>query len=197
MTNAMRRFGLATTLAFLVTAGQARAGLVIFDLTYSGVPDGNSATGTGTITFDPSTLTNPGFSAFSPTAFSITIANDGAGNGTFGLADFTIFFLDTGSLPLDFTKELVGQPTGIDPFGTPGGEGGDFNFFSSGADANAPSGVDNFTIATSVGDGLQLTSFVPEPAVNPVPEPATLSGASLAALMGMGYAWRRKAKAAA
>ena len=95
---------------------------------------------------------------------TISDATNAADDGTYGLADFSGIFLYTGTLPLDFSKQLIGQPTGGDPFGTPTGNGGDFNFFSNGS-TRAPTGFNYFTIQTdnaADGDTLVMTSFAPE-----------------------------------
>ena len=144
----------------------ASADLVVFDLAWSGASFGNGATATGRITIDDALLANPGNnSSTTPglvTALVVTISGASAGNGTYGLADFTDFFLNTGSLALDFTRELVGQPTGQDPWGTfqPGNTGGDFNLRGA---SPAPSDTDNFQLTTNggAGDHLLLTSLRP------------------------------------
>lgn len=154
----------------------ASADLVVFDLAWSGASFGNGATATGRITIDDALLANPGNnSSTTPglvTALVVTISGASAGNGTYGLADFTDFFLNTGSLALDFTRELVGQPTGQDPWGTsqPGNTGGDFNLRGA---SPAPNGTHFFRLTTNggAGDHLLLTSLRPlevKPTIDPV-----------------------------
>jgi hypothetical protein len=181
----MDRKALRHRAAVLSTAGScliwcaalpASADLVVFDLAWSGASFGNGATATGRITIDDALLANPGNnSSTTPglvTALVVTISGASAGNGTYGLADFTDFFLNTGSLALDFTRELVGQPTGQDPWGTfqPGNTGGDFNLRGA---SPAPSDTDNFQLTTNggAGDHLLLTSLRPfegKPTIDPV-----------------------------
>jgi hypothetical protein len=158
------------------TALPASADLVVFDLAWSGASFGNDATATGRITIDDALLANPGNnSSTTPglvTALVVTISGASTGNGTYGLADFTRIELKTGSLTLDFTRELVGQPTDQDPWGTsqPGNTGGDFNLFGA---SPAPNGTHFFKLQTNggAGDDLLLTSLRPlevEPTIDPV-----------------------------
>ena len=188
---------LRSTALVLVGAAQVHADILItYDVTYSGASLGNSAVGTGTFTLDTSLINNPGFTS-SPavpfvTAFSLTISGASSGNGTFGIGDFEGAILDTDGGTLNFAEQLIGQPTAGDPFGTPDGNGGDFNFFSNPSDPSAPSAVAFFTIGTSggSGDALQLTSVMPE--ATAVPEPSSLVLDSVALLGGLGALARRR-----
>jgi hypothetical protein len=151
---------------------------------------------------DPSVLIttdyndNSGF-FFSPaipfvSALSITISGASSGNGTFGLADFDTVLLWTNGVTLDFTKELIGQPTAVDPFGTPSSNGGDFNLFNrtQSTSLTAPDGVFFFQLGANAGtgDSMLLTSFRPAGAA--VPEPTSI--ALLATSLGLtGIAVRR------
>jgi hypothetical protein len=146
----------------------ARAAPVVFDLEWSGASFGNGATATGQITVDDALLTNPGSNdslatAGLVTAFTITVSGATTGDGTFTLGDFSRIILNTGTLPLDFTAELVDQPTDNDPWGTsqPGDTGGDFNLFNS--SPAAPNGTFYFELTTDAGAGdkMLLTSFRP------------------------------------
>jgi hypothetical protein len=176
-------------------AAQAKADSV-FDLTWSGAPFGNTATATGTITLNLADIVNPGatFQSVTPfvTDFTITIAGASSGNGTFNFPDFNGpanlggFYLVTAGM-LNFTNQLVGQPTPGGPWGsTNDGSTGDFNVFSNFSDPSAPVGDNFFTIRTDgrTGDQLYLTSFVP--AVS-TPEPAAaihVSALLLALVLG-------------
>ncbi|HEY9695914.1 MAG TPA: PTPA-CTERM sorting domain-containing protein [Trichocoleus sp.] len=177
------------------------ANALTFDLKWSGQPLGNKAEATGFIDFDPTQIGNPGGSYnLVVDDFSITITGANKGNGTFTLSDFDSFgFFTPPNSPLDFTKELVGQPANSPslPFGTPNtfGEAGDFNIFSPFANPNTPNGFLYFQFVTAAGDNplgnndkLTLTSFAPQSAA-PVPTPALLPG-----LIGMGVAALRKRK---
>jgi hypothetical protein len=90
----MKRLAVLAAVACLWgVPGQVQAGLMTFDLTWSGASFGNTAMATGQITFDPSLLTNPGVTdPIAVTAFSITVSGASSGNGTFGLGDFDDFF---------------------------------------------------------------------------------------------------------
>jgi hypothetical protein len=160
----MRRLTILSVMCLVLgLATRSQAALETFDLSYSGASNGNSAIGAGTITVDTSLISTSGLTSLtgqvaSPptpwvTAFSLTIskASAPAADGTFGISDFNstpgdIFIELTG--PVDFSKDLVGQ-AGFD----------DFNFFSNGSDANAPTGIFFQLIGDSAGDNLVLTSF--------------------------------------
>lgn len=161
-----------------------------FDLTWSGASFSDTASATGQIVIDMSTIPNPGeqdtSSSLASWIESLTITVTGApgGNGTFTAADFTNDYWNTAGATLDFSKNLVGQaiPAG-GTWGNPNGSDGDFNVFANTAVApTAPSGFNFFTLAadSSSSDLMLLTSFAPAP----VPEPATLAlfGVGLAAL---------------
>jgi LPXTG-motif cell wall-anchored protein len=197
---------LAALALLFCAAGPARADVVqTFDLTWSGT-FGSSATATGQITLDITNLPNPTTSAVvditaDVTAFSITVTGASSGNGTFTLADFSQFLWSTNGGTLDLTKELVGQPTSGSPWGTTpaGGSGsGDFNFFSNFTNPAAPDGITTLQIGANgdTADVLNLTSFAPH-TTTATPEPASLTLAGIAAVGLLGYAWRRRKRAAA
>jgi hypothetical protein len=164
-------------------------------LQWSGAAFGNSASANGLIDFDPSLISNPGFTDPLPVnSFSITVTGANSGNGTFSLADYNNFFLDTSGGTLDFTKQLVGQPTSNGLWGTTSfGNGGDFNIISNFSNLDTPTGVSEFLIATSggSGDSLQLTSFAP---LATVPEPSSLLGLLALGTLGTGATLMRKLK---
>ncbi|MBS0570355.1 MAG: hypothetical protein JSS28_07095 [Proteobacteria bacterium] len=158
-------------------AGALQAAPVTFNFTFSGAnvnpPDrpasakypnppkankatGNSAVITGSITFEDSLLQNPGLNDFNlpnPAVLALTATVSGAssGNGTFGMSDFSEVVFDTNGGTLNFNQQLVGQPTSGSPWGSPDGNGGDFNLF--GNSPSAPNGEFYFTLCTNGGNG--------------------------------------------
>lgn len=158
-----------------------------YDLAWSGAinPSPNTAAATGQITLDLTTLPNPEPTAFtdissSITALTVTVTGAGVGNGTWTLADLNIVNWWTAGATLNMNSQLVGQPTGGNPWGTPDGYSGDFNPVFNGL--YAPGACDWFTLCAWPSVGMVLTSFAP---VSGVPEPGTvwLMGAGLVGLL--------------
>jgi len=159
--------------AVLVTAAlttAASAEIRSFIAEWSGAGLGNQATATAQISIDDALLNNPGSTTTNTTpglvtAFSITVSGSTSGDGIFDLSHFHFLFIDTGGGVLDLTQELVGQPTSGTPWGTPGGNGGDFNMFANGLDLAAPTGSDYFQLSPAgSAEAMVLTSFRPVPA---------------------------------
>ena len=188
-------FAAALLVGLTVKPFPASASIITFDLSYSGAALGNSAIGTGFISFDDTVLPNIAVheaNVFPATLgivnFSITISGASSGNGTFGLSDFA--GLPDGWVwdlagPLNLSANLVGQANF-----------NDFNwcaFSISCGSSTAPGGVGTFTIATAgeTGNSLVLTSMSP---TSPTPLPAALplfaTGLGAFGLLG----WRRKRK---
>jgi hypothetical protein len=153
-----------------------------YNLAWSGASFENSASATGQITLDLTTLTNPGSGYITGDiqSLSVTVTGAGSGNGTWTLTDLFQNLWGTGGATLNMEEELVGQPTGGHPWGTSDGMSGDFNLWFTGG----PIGVTYFTLETTSGDELQLTEFDPATAT---PEPGTmlLFGSGLVGLAGM------------
>jgi hypothetical protein len=165
-----------------------------YNLAWSGASLGNSASATGQITLDLTTLPNPSSGTVDIysdiQSLSITVTGAVSGNGTWTLANLvqgsnlgTYSYWDTGAT-LNMGTELVGQPTSSSAWGTADGYSGDFNlFFGNGG----PIGSNYFTLAAADldGDKMLLTEF--DPASSPVPEPGTmlLFGSGLIGLAGM------------
>ena len=132
----------------LAAVSAANAALTTFDLAWSGV--GNGATATGSITFDTSLVNNPGYndtsSTWAVTSLDVEISGTAgsAGDGIFSLGgdifDAILFAL----APVDFGSELVGQAGFID-----------FNVFGSSISGSAA----NVFKVLATDEDLKLTSF--------------------------------------
>jgi hypothetical protein len=176
---------------FLGSLAPALAANQTFNLTWSGASFSNGASATGYFTIDTANLNNPGFTSFSGASgllgLSITVTGSSVGNGTFGLSDFSTFFINTAGGTLNLNSEWVGQATPVGLWGAAAfpTNVGDLNMFSNGASANAPSGSSIFTLLTAGGDSMLLTS------VSAVPEPETYA-MLLAGLCVMGAVVRRR-----
>jgi len=176
----------AVIFSLLIFQASSHAALQSFDLTWSGQEFENSATAQGTIVIDDALLDNPGINSFGLTPgyvtdFTITIEGAISGNGSYGLADFGDILL-VAPIALDFSRELIGQPTAEDPWGTsfPGNTAGDFNLFSNNT-TNAPNGTFFFVLSTDggMGDPMRLTSFAPSPVPLPAAAWLFLSGLAM------------------
>ena len=211
-------------------AAAAQASPITFNFTYSGanlippppptaptsakypnapkVANGNTAVITGSITFESTLLANPGTNDFTlpnpaVLALNVTVTGASAGNGVFGLSDFSEVRFETNGGTLDFSKSLVGQPTSNSPWGTPDGNGGDFNLFGAGVPPNvtAPVGEWFFTLCTNggpIGSGISdctnLTSMINAAATTvPAPVSSRWMLLALAGLLGLaGFAGLRR-----
>jgi hypothetical protein len=185
----MRKISLFACAAFCAASiSTANAATVTFDLSYSGASFGNSAIGTGVISFDETVLPNAAVSDLGVPAvtigvlsFSLTISGAGSGNGTFNLAAQSSNLYVWHLLgPVNLDAQLVGQANFVD-----------FNFCvsSSCVGPTVPLGVAVQTIEVLGGDELLLTSMAP----TPLPAALPLFATGLGALGLLG--WRRRRKA--
>jgi hypothetical protein len=146
----------------------AFGGTLFFDFNFANA--GTGATAAGQLSIDSGVLAtilplNTSLPMTDLQSLSLTVSGASAGNGVFGLSDFTQFVWWSAGATFDYTQNLVGQPTSSSPWGTPNTSSGDFNFFS--ASPTAPNGSFFFTLAANGGsaDAMQLTSLqaIPEP----------------------------------
>jgi len=138
---------------------------------------GSGATATGSITYEDTLVNNPGSNSYAlpnPAVLALTVTVSGApaGNGTFGISDFNQVVFRTGENGLDFSAQLVGQPTGSGPWGPAvnsvksylSGEKGDnglasdFNLFIPSFKSTffPPTGVGPFTLRADAGSGVPM-----------------------------------------
>jgi len=172
----------------LVPAASADDVYQTYNLAWSGAYYSNSASATGQITLDLTTLPNPNYNNIQRitsdiTSLTVTVTGATIGNGTWTLASLNDDRWWTDGATLDMRTELVGQPTPNNPWGTPDLNSGDFNlWFNNGG----PGGANAFTLAAASGGGnkMLLTEFDP---VTATPEPCSFIflGSGLAALAGM------------
>lgn len=159
LTSTLTRLPVAICL--LLLGSVANATPMTFHFTFQSST--SAAQAVGSITFEATLLPNPGCTDFSlpnPTvlALNVTVTGASSGNGTFTLSDFSDVAWCTYGATLDFNRELVGQPTSGDPWGTPSGNGGDFNLFGN---APAPNGEWYFTLCADGGseDCMELATM--------------------------------------
>jgi hypothetical protein len=155
--------------SFLLAAAATAAQLDAkdFKLSWSGATLGNAATATGVISLDLTILTStpnirpPQTTMNSAvTGLTVTVANAGAGSGTFVLSDFQSLRFYTGS-PVDFNTELVGQNGGLFTTHIAGTFTDDFNIIRKSTSPNAPTGNLPSRLLTSSGLAMDLVSFSP------------------------------------
>jgi hypothetical protein len=112
---------------------------VTFQFTFcSSVNTGASAR--GYITFDGALMQNPFSGSIAIPGpeildLSVTVSGAAAGNGSYGMNEFSSIYWDSEQTLLDLGIELVGQPTLGLPWGTipSNADAGDFNLFANGA----------------------------------------------------------------
>jgi len=186
----------AVAALFLFAATPAQATPITFNVFWSGAFYGNTASASGFVTIESTGLPNPG--GTSDYSFvvdvSITVSGASSGNGTFNRADFTLWDWGTNGATLDLTRELVGQPTNGNPWGTHAPptifpNSGDFNLFGTGG---APQGTWYFLLTTNngAGDRIVLTSMTPS-----VPEPAVLTMLAVGGVGLFGLVWYENSNA--
>lgn len=211
------RIRIAGAALLLFVASAASAAPIRFDFTWSGAQLGNNARATGYIVYERTLVQNPGQNSFAiPSAavldLSITVTGAAAGNGTFTRSAFAGNVFETNGATLDFSRQLVGQPTSGQPWGTApsAGQAGDFNLFIAGGDATdaqgryaspsrpvpqggvlPPNGTFYFELTTNGGNGdrMFLTSFAPSGTgtsfVSNVPATNAYGTIALAALLAL------------
>ena len=106
-------------------------------------------------------------------SLTVTVSGATSSNGTFTQANFLDAAWDSGNFgnaTLDLTRELVGQATGGELWGTSSGSSGDFNVFAV-PGSQAPNGTFFFELSTDdgFGDRMLLTSFTPAFVTEPEP----------------------------
>ena len=211
--------GLAV-LASISLVSPATASLVTEYFTYSGDAYSNTAVATGWISFDVDVSKAIEFSdwrAFDGMDWevwtgnqtvkdiSVTVTGASSGNGTFVLSDFVTVAFSTKGVPLDFSKNLVGQTVpgrlGIPGFppmipdipAVPAGPWGtqDYGIFNFGGSTGSasPSVVSMFVISSKGGEQMQLTSMTSMSAIPEVTSSFTMLG-----LISSGLLLRRRAK---
>ncbi len=118
---------------FLITTVTISAPIK-FNFTF--LEDGGTAKTVGYIVYEETLLSNPGNNSFGiPNAaildLYVVVTGTSAGDGVFTLNDFNGVIFETGGLALDFSRELVGQPTDVDPWGTLGSGGAKSNSYEN------------------------------------------------------------------
>jgi len=178
-------------LCVLLQSAAASAAPITFDFIF----ETDAARAAGFITFESTLLPNPGTADFflpDPAVLDlrVTVTGAAAGNGTFTLADFDQVTWDTQGGTLDLSRELVGQPTAIAPWGTSSGVGGDFNLFNA-MGSGAPNGEFFFVLCADqgFGDCMLLRSMRPRVPAAPAPALSTW-GLVLSALLLLAVAAR-------
>ncbi|MFK5894326.1 MAG: IPTL-CTERM sorting domain-containing protein [Pseudomonadota bacterium] len=188
----MKKYFIIITL--LILSNLANAASQRFDFTFA--ENLGTATATGFVIFESTLLPNPGGDFYilpNPLVLDlqITVSGSASGDGLYTLNDFSVVIFDTGGIALDFSRELVGQPTDSSPWGTTGGGGKssatkrivglpDFNLLSNQVPPDSfingdlynsgsntlginlpPSGIDSFTLQASSGENMVIASFAP------------------------------------
>lgn len=166
---------LAALAALFLFSISAEASVKTFHITWSGDEFGNAITAHGRLTIDTAAIGSSWLDTISipdPSVLDLRITVSGAGSddGLYVWPDIIGLSFWTPT-PLDYTKELIGQPLSngctfgrhiTDPCGS---ESGDFNVFGY-----FLNGVDYFAmqIRSYTGPRIAVTSIMPD-----VPEPAT------------------------
>jgi hypothetical protein len=193
------RVGLAAFVLAAGAVGRAEAGLITstLEVTASGSLNGTSFTDalvTFTETYDTTTV-GPIFSGFDVQATTSTFDVAGVGSGSFtsstGLLSRSGGLVLFEGLVTDVSVSVIVEENspvldGYDLTTSIGPVTGTLGFYSLGPVYDTTAGHLNFS---SFGNGLTFTATA---GVAATPEPATLAPACLAALAGVGCAWRKR-----
>jgi hypothetical protein len=199
---------LAVLSVVIVTWSSALADVFqTYDVEWSGSFLGNSASASGNMTLDLTTLINPTkpgglggtgyYDIFSDiSSLTITVTGATAGNGVYTRTDLcacsplsSFTYWSTNGDTVDMKGDVLAQLIE---------DGGDFNLFFA---SPGPQGSDVLSLTTDAGNGdpMAMTDFAPAPGPVPVPEPAAwvMMGLGFAGLALAGLGARRAATATA
>ncbi|PNW40950.1 UNVERIFIED_CONTAM: hypothetical protein BEN50_14620 [Euhalothece sp. KZN 001] len=189
ITQNLLKWGGSLTALFVLTGAQAAIAITTYNLEWDGTKFGNSASATGSITLDETTLPNPGgstdsLSGFGVTDLEVTVTGASSGNGTFDINDFSTLNWNTDGNTLNLNQELIGQ--GLANFDLVAASG------SGAPDTIFPS-PDPFQFTTNEGSGdiMVLQSVTPTNDSQAVPFEA--EGTMGLAALG-GFFWYRNRK---